>query len=332
MVFLNGDEIVLNALEHYHIPRYVYHGIRSLSPHCKIIEIEIFDPLRIGWSDKNDLKRLYDPYERQSALYEDSIMICDDKERMKDEFGYFDLEATPEINVGSTSIRMRTIPQISDVYPITLPKEAVSVLIDGTMRLANGLIITGGSMIDPGRHLSLSTRNDAIKILEISGGIDIAERRKIVWNLEHMFLIKQERLQDKRVVLTSGCFDIFHIGHLRFLETAKTLGDILIVCLSSDNQIRQLKGSRRPINKIEDRVSVLLSIRCVDYVLLYDEEDIHNETTLDHIMEVIDPFTWVKGMDYTKEAILTKHPKLKRIDLIPLIPGMSTTSIERLMS
>lgn len=129
--------------------------------------------------------------------------------------------------------------------------------------------------------------------------------------------------------MTSGCFDILHVGHLNTLKKAKSLGDILVVCLSSDEQIRSLKGESRPINNFEDRLNLFKTIECVDYILPYQEEYIETEETLGSIMKILDPDVWVKGSDYTLEGIKEKHPYLRNIQLLPLIEYRSTTNIIR---
>ena len=143
--------------------------------------------------------------------------------------------------------------------------------------------------------------------------------------LKFMLLIKN--IKHNKIVLTSGCFDILHVGHLKTLKLAKELGDILIVCLSNDEQIKKLKGNNRPINSYIDRINLFKTIDYVDYIILYEETDILKEKSLDTIMKIVDPYVWVKGNDYIKEEILSLHPHLKRIELINMIENKSTTNI-----
>jgi D-beta-D-heptose 7-phosphate kinase/D-beta-D-heptose 1-phosphate adenosyltransferase len=157
--------------------------------------------------------------------------------------------------------------------------------------------------------------------------LDYTEDRKIIYDLEQLKILKNTILRDKKVVLTSGCFDILHVGHLSILKNSKNLGDILIVCLSNDKQIKALKGDNRPINNYQDRLELFKTISYVDYVIIYDEEDIEKELTLDTIMKIIDPDVWTKGDDYTVENIRQKHPTLKNIHLFKNIEDKSTTNI-----
>ena len=105
-----------------------------------------------------------------------------------------------------------------------------------------------------------------------------------------------------------------------------------MVCLSSDKQIKNLKGSDRPINNYNDRINLFKTIKYVDYIILYDECNITTEQTLDEIMQIVDPYFWVKGSDYKIEEILKKHPCLKNIKLIDNIENKSTTNIIKKIS
>ena len=122
-------------------------------------------------------------------------------------------------------------------------------------------------------------------------------------------------------------FFVFAETQIETLKKAKSLGHKLFVALSSDKQIQALKGVSRPVNKYEDRMNLFKTIKYVDYIILYDEEDIEKEKTLDDIMKLTNPSVWVKGSDYTKEAILAKHPHLRAIELVPLVEQKSTTNI-----
>jgi D-beta-D-heptose 7-phosphate kinase/D-beta-D-heptose 1-phosphate adenosyltransferase len=143
-------------------------------------------------------------------------------------------------------------------------------------------------------------------------------------------IMKLLRAPAKPVIgLTSGCFDIFHSGHISTLKHSKSLCDIFFVCLSSDKQIREIKGADRPINCIEDRARMLLTMPFIDYVILYDESDNTYEKELDNIMLTIQPDIWFKGSDYTEREIRAKHPSLKRIVLFGNVENKSTTNIIR---
>jgi bifunctional ADP-heptose synthase (sugar kinase/adenylyltransferase) len=101
----------------------------------------------------------------------------------------------------------------------------------------------------------------------------------------------------------------------------------LFVCLSSDKQIKNLKGETRPVNNITDRIRMLSHMYFIDYIILYDEIDNRTEQELDNIMNIIKPDYWFKGNDYTEAQIRVKHPTLKHIQLFENVSNVSTTSI-----
>jgi D-beta-D-heptose 7-phosphate kinase/D-beta-D-heptose 1-phosphate adenosyltransferase len=207
---------------------------------------------------------------------------------------------------------------------ITNQKNTYNILLSGTI-FDNGIYISPGSLIDINENIQFL--NDSATILSLKH-TNYEYEKKIIYNNEHLKLIvKQLKNNNKQIILTSGCFDIIHIGHINNLLEAKELGDILMVCLSSDEQIRKLKGDDRPINNYKDRIDLFKTIKYVDYVILYDEIDIPNETSLGNIMKIVEPSYWVKGSDYNEKDILKKHPYLKKIKLINNIANKSTTNI-----
>ncbi len=141
-------------------------------------------------------------------------------------------------------------------------------------------------------------------------------------NLEE--LLNTLRKQKKTIVTTNGCFDILHVGHVRYLEKAKSFGDVLIVALNSDISVKKIKGENRPINNENDRAEVLNALRSVDYTVLFDE------TTPLNLLLKIKPDVHTKGADYTIETL----PEAKeimahggRIEFITFVEGKSTTSV-----
>ena len=131
---------------------------------------------------------------------------------------------------------------------------------------------------------------------------------------------KQAKDEGKIVVFTNGCFDILHPGHIECLQKAKEMGDILIIGLNTDNSVKKLKGSSRPIFNESDRAKVLSAIRWVDYVVLFDDP------TPQKLIELLKPNILVKGGDYEPEAVIGKEV-VGNVVIIPLLPGYSTTEI-----
>ena len=118
------------------------------------------------------------------------------------------------------------------------------------------------------------------------------------------------------IVFTNGCFDILHRGHVEYLEQAKQLGDWLVVGLNSDASVRKLKGDGRPFNCEEDRLAVLFALRCVDEVLIFDED-----TPL-RLIQTIKPDIVVKGGDYAPEDVVSNGLP---VVILPFIVNHSTT-------
>ena len=128
----------------------------------------------------------------------------------------------------------------------------------------------------------------------------------------------------KKIVFTNGCFDILHIGHIRCLEEAKKRGDFLIVALNSDRSIRSIKGPSRPFTPEAERAEVLSALRCVDYVVIFDEAD-----PLE-LISSLKPNVLVKGGDWTPETTIGRkvvEGTGGEVVIIPQIQGVSTSAI-----
>jgi D-beta-D-heptose 7-phosphate kinase/D-beta-D-heptose 1-phosphate adenosyltransferase len=149
-------------------------------------------------------------------------------------------------------------------------------------------------------------------------------RDKIKTRKQLQTLVKKLRAKGRRIVFTNGCFDILHIGHVRYLEKAKSLGDILIVALNSDHSVRLIKGPQRPVISEKERAEVIAALGCVDYVILFDEPDPKG------LIADLLPDVLVKGGDWSKEKILgsdTVQATGGKVVTIPMVPQVSTTRI-----
>ena len=104
-------------------------------------------------------------------------------------------------------------------------------------------------------------------------------------------------LKGKKVVLANGCFDILHVGHLRYLKGARALGDVLVVAINSDRSVRAIKDPGRPILDERERVALVSALECVDYVVLFDEPDVNR------VLKTLRPAVHAKGTDYTEETV-----------------------------
>ena len=143
---------------------------------------------------------------------------------------------------------------------------------------------------------------------------------------ELRLLREQYRRNHRTVVFTNGCFDILHAGHVRYLDEAKGLGDVLIVGLNSDESVHRLKGAGRPVNPAEDRAEVMSGLRSVDHVVVFGEK------TAEELVRQLQPDVYVKGGDYTVDQLPEASAVAAyggRTVVVSLVPGRSTTNVIR---
>ena len=137
-------------------------------------------------------------------------------------------------------------------------------------------------------------------------------------------IVKKGQEEGETFVVTNGCFDILHVGHVRYLEKTKEYADKLIVMLNSDKSVKAIKGESRPINCEADRAEILSSLRCVDYVVLFDEKSPAK------LLEEIKPDVYTKGADYTIETLPERDIVIKnniKVEFIDFVEGKSTTNV-----
>ncbi|KXJ99358.1 D-glycero-beta-D-manno-heptose 1-phosphate adenylyltransferase [Nitrospirales bacterium NOB] len=138
-------------------------------------------------------------------------------------------------------------------------------------------------------------------------------------------LVADRHRQGHRVVFTNGCFDLMHIGHVRYLQAARNLGDLLVVGVNSDESVRSLnKGQNRPIVPEAQRAEVLAALACVDSVVIFSEPD------PGALIAAIQPDVLVKGGDWPLDRIVGREiveARGGRVQTIPLVPGVSTTML-----
>jgi D-glycero-beta-D-manno-heptose 1-phosphate adenylyltransferase len=138
--------------------------------------------------------------------------------------------------------------------------------------------------------------------------------------------IAEIRAAGKKLVATNGCFDILHVGHVRYLQAARALGDYLLVGVNGDASTRELKGAGRPINNENDRAEVLAALAAVDLVTIFPE------VRATRFLELAQPSIYVKGGDYTVDSLNDSERKLleqvgTEIRIIPFEKGYSTSSL-----
>jgi len=128
-------------------------------------------------------------------------------------------------------------------------------------------------------------------------------------------IVAEARKQGKKVVLANGCFDLIHVGHIRYLQAARKKGDLLIVAINSDRSVRQLKGLGRPLLPEKERAYILASFWFVDYVTIF------HQTTVDHILEKLRPDIHAKGSDYRPQTVPEKETAQKLGIKVAIVGG-----------
>ena len=137
---------------------------------------------------------------------------------------------------------------------------------------------------------------------------------------------KKIRASGKKLVVTNGCFDILHLGHVTYLETARKFGDALLVGVNGDAAVRELKGKGRPVNSEMDRAALLAALESVSAICIFPEK------TMTKFLAVAQPDIYVKGGDYTPDTLNQDERRAVesaggKIVLVPFVPGKSTTGL-----
>ena len=154
--------------------------------------------------------------------------------------------------------------------------------------------------------------------------------RKIISAEELAAIQRKMRAEGRQLVLTNGCFDLLHLGHVRYLQAARALGDALAVAINGDQSVRVLKGEGRPLNPEADRAEIVAALECVDHVVTFPE------TRATRLLETVRPSIYVKGGDYTPETLdAEEHAVLEKVGadvrILPFEKGQSTSAlIERM--
>jgi len=216
--------------------------------------------------------------------------------------------------------------QAKDVFDVTgagdtvLAVMALGVAVDKplteAMYLAN---LAGGIVVG---KLGTAT----LSIMELTRAMhgERGSQYGIVSEDEMALLIKQAKANDERIIMTNGCFDLLHAGHVTYLQQAKALGDRLIVAVNSDASVRQLKGDSRPINGLQERMAVLSALACVDWVVSFEEE------TPERLYCNLLPDVIVKGGDYIAGQVAGGDCVIQaggEVKILQFVDGLSTTAM-----
>lgn len=147
---------------------------------------------------------------------------------------------------------------------------------------------------------------------------------KLVSQEEIINIVRNGQAEGKTFAATNGCFDILHVGHVRYLQKTKSFADYSIVMLNSDKSVKMIKGENRPINCEQDRAEILNALICVDYVVLFEEKSPAK------LLEAIKPDIYTKGADYSLETLPERDIVIKnniKVVFIDFVQGKSTTNV-----
>jgi len=299
----------------------------------------------IKTAKQHSVKILVDPKGLDYAKYKGAYLLTPNKKEAREATG---------INITDDASLACTIKQLKEEYEldvslITLSEQGVAIY-DGELRnhptqTREVFDVTGaGDTVLASLGFALSCKLDideAVKFANLAAGVVVGKIGSSTATLneiieyesslnksssdEHIktlneiaVLSEELRARGKKIVFTNGCFDLLHAGHVKYLETAKSFGDVLIVGLNSDQSVSTLKGNNRPINMQVDRAYLLAALEAVDYVVIFDEDTPYN------LIKAIKPITLVKGGDY-KDKEIAGQDIVDELKLVKFVDEKSTS-------
>jgi len=220
------------------------------------------------------------------------------------------------------------IPTVArEVYDVTGAGDTVLAVL--SLGLASGMSLEDAAALANAAagiavgKLGTSTVSPAEILAEVASGHKDSDNK--IKNLDVLeVIIAAEKSKGKIIVFTNGCFDLLHVGHVKYLQKARSCGDILVLGLNSDASIRRLKGKKRPLIGQDERAHILAALDCIDYVVIFDED-----TPL-RLISTLKPSVLVKGGDYTLDGVVGREVVEAtggRVELVSFVDGKSTTNI-----
>jgi len=305
----------------------------------------------IAIANDNNKKVLIDPKGLDYSKYKGAYLLTPNKKEAS--------EAT-QINVHDDATLTQAITQLKtncdlDVSLITLSEQGVAIYDDtlrthptvarevfdvtgagDTVLASLGFALSCGLDIDNSVEFANLAAGVVVgkigsatatlnEIIEYESSLNKSTSDEHIKTLDEIIALSTElKARDKKIVFTNGCFDILHAGHVRYLETAKSYGDVLILGLNSDRSVTELKGEGRPINTQLDRAYILAALEAVDYVIVF------NEDTPYDLIKAIKPHVLVKGGDYEGQDVVGQDIA-DELKLVQFVDGKSTTkTIEKI--
>ena len=303
----------------------------------------------VSIASKNNIKVLCDPKGNDYAKYRGVYLLTPNKSEAQLATGLI-IEDDESLKQALKKLQMTSNLQVP---MITLSEDGIAILDKNDEVIIKPTVarevfdVTGAGdtvIASLGYYLALDKSiEDSVEFANLAAGVVVGKIGSATTSIEEIEEYKSslhkssieahvktfeeisktiERLkkQNKKIVFTNGCFDILHKGHVKYLDIAKSFGDILIVGLNSDASVRALKGKSRPINNEEDRGFILAALESVDYVVLFT-----NDTPLE-LIQIIQPDILVKGGDYEGKEIVGSNIATE-VKLVQFIEGKSTTKI-----
>lgn len=297
-------------------------------------------------ANKNIIKVLVDPKGKDYSKYKGSYTLTPNKKEAM-EATNIDIKDESSLIEALKSLKMQCNLEVS---LITLSEQGIAIFDDEltikptVAREVYDVTGAGDTVIASiafalGNNLDIK---DAIYFANLAAGVVVGKIGSATTTLDEIYeyeyslhksnstshiktfdeiktLASKLHNQGKKIVFTNGCFDILHVGHVKYLEVAKSYGDVLILGLNADSSVRKLKGPTRPINTQDDRAYILASLESVDYVVIFEEE------TPYELIKLIKPNVLVKGGDYEGKEVVGQDIA-DELKLVQFVDGKSTTN------
>ena len=297
-------------------------------------------------ANKNNIKVLVDPKGKDYSKYKGSYTLTPNKKEameatnidIKDESSLIEalksLKTQCELEVSLITLSEQGIAIFDDELTIkpTVAREVYDVTGAGDTVIASIAFALGNDL----------DIKDAVYFANLAAGVVVGKIGSATTTLDEIYeyeyslhksnstshiktfdeiktLSSKLHNQGKKIVFTNGCFDILHVGHVKYLEVAKSYGDVLILGLNADSSVKKLKGPTRPINTQDDRAYILASLESVDYVVIFEEE------TPYELIKLIKPHVLVKGGDYEGKEVVGQDIA-DELKLVQFVDGKSTTN------
>ena len=297
-------------------------------------------------ANKNNIKVLVDPKGKDYSKYKGSYTLTPNKKEAM-EATNIDIKDENSLIEALKNLKMQCNLEVS---LITLSEQGIAIFDDEltikptVAREVYDVTGAGDTVIASiafalGNNLDIK---DAIYFANLAAGVVVGKIGSATTTLDEIYeyeyslhksnstshiktfdeiktLSSKLHSQGKKIVFTNGCFDILHVGHVKYLEVAKSYGDVLILGLNADSSVRKLKGPTRPINTQDDRAYILASLESVDYVVIFEEE------TPYELIKLIKPHVLVKGGDYEGKEVVGQDIA-DELKLVQFVDGKSTTN------